>query len=65
MNLNLGYSRHFGEHYVNAEGTLIFRDTKDYIQRGLSTVSGMSYGFYENHGRVRTQGYNISARNGM
>ena len=64
VNLNLGYSRHFGEHYVNAEGTLIFRDTKDYIQRGLSTVSGMSYGFYENHGRVRTQGYNISARYG-
>ena len=58
VNLNLGYSRHFGEHYVNAEGTLIFRDTKDYIQRGLSTVSGMSYGFYENYGRVRTQGYN-------
>ena len=24
----------------------------------------MSYGFYENHGRVRTQGYNISARYG-
>ena len=64
VNLNLGYSRRFGEHYVNAEGTLIFRDTKDYIQRGLSTVSGMSYGFYENHGRVRTQGYNISARYG-
>ena len=64
VNLNMGYSRHFGEHYVNAEGTLIFRDTKDYIQRGLSTVSGMSYGFYENHGRVRTQGYNISARYG-
>lgn len=64
VNLNLGYSRHFGEHFVNAEGTLIFRDTKDYIQRGLSTVSGMSYGFYENHGRVRTQGYNISARYG-
>ena len=64
VNLNLGYSRHFSEHFVNAEGTLIFRDTKDYIQRGLSTVSGMSYGFYENHGRVRTQGYNISARYG-
>ena len=64
VNLNLGYSRHFGEHFVNAEGTMIFRDTKDYIQRGLSTVSGMSYGFYENHGRVRTQGYNISARYG-
>lgn len=64
VNLNLGYSRHFGEHFVNAEGTLIFRDTKDYIQRGLSTVSGMSYGFYENHGRVRTQGYNISVRYG-
>ena len=62
VNLNLGYDRRFGKHSVNVEGAFIYRDTKDYIQRGLSTVSGMSYGFYENHGRVRTLGYNISAR---
>lgn len=62
LNLNLGFNRHFGKHLVSLDGSLIYRDTKDYIQRGLSTVSGMSYGFYENHGRVRTQGFNVSAR---
>ena len=62
VNLNLSLNRMFGKHAVYVEGAFIFRDTKDYIQRGLSTVSGMSYGFYENHGRVRTLGYNISAR---
>ena len=64
VNLNLDYSGNFGKHYVSLEGSLIYRDTKDYIQRGLSTVSGMSYGFYENHGRVKTQGFNVSARYG-
>lgn len=62
VNLNLSLNRMFGKHAVYVEGAFIYRDTKDYIQRGLSTVSGMSYGFYENHGRVRTLGYNISAR---
>ena len=62
VNLNLSFNRQFDKHVVYLEGTLIYRDTRDYIQRGLSTVSGMSYGFYENHGRVRTVGYNISAR---
>ena len=62
VNLNLSFNRPFGKHAVYMEGSLIYRDTKDYIQRGLSTVSGMSYGFYENHGRVRTMGFNISAR---
>lgn len=64
VNLNLGFNRIFGKHAVDVEGSLIYRDTKDYIQRGLSTVSGMSYGFYENHGRVVTQGFNISAHYG-
>ena len=62
VNLNLSFNRQFHKHVVYMEGTFIYRDTRDYIQRGLSTVSGMSYGFYENHGRVRTVGYNISAR---
>ena len=62
VNLNLSFNRQFHKHAVYVEGAFIYRDTKDYIQRGLSTVSGMSYGFYENHGRVRTVGYNISAR---
>ena len=62
VNLNLSFNRQFDKHVVYLEGTLIYRDTRDYIQRGLSTVSGMSYGFYENHGRVKTEGFNVSAR---
>ncbi len=62
VNFNLSYNRQFGKHGIYVEGTLIYRDTKDYIQRGLSTISGMSYGIYENHGRVKTKGFNISAR---
>ena len=62
VNFNLSYNRQFGKHGIYVEGTLIYRDTKDYIQRGLSTVSGMSYGIYENHGRVKTKGFNMSAR---
>lgn len=62
VNLNLSFNRQFDKHVVYLEGTLIYRDTRDYIQRGLSTVSGMSYGIYENHGRVKTEGFNVSAR---
>lgn len=62
VNLNLGFSRRFGRHLLSVDGALVYRDTRDYIQRGLSTVSGMSYGYYENHGRVKTEGFNISAR---
>lgn len=60
FNLNLSYSYHIGKHAIYVEGSLIYRDTKDYIKRGLSQVSNMSFGYYENHGRVKTKGYNIS-----
>ena len=62
FNLNLSYSHQFGKHGLYAEGSLIYRNTKDYIKRGLSTVGGNSYGYYENHGRVVTQGFNVSLR---
>lgn len=62
FNLNLSYSYHIGKHAIYVEGSLIYRDTKDYIKRGLSQVSNMSFGYYENHGRVKTKGYNISLR---
>ena len=62
FNLNLSYSHQFGKHGLYAEGSLIYRNTKDYIKRGLSTVGGSSYGYYENHGRVVTQGFNVSLR---
>ena len=62
FNLNLSYAYHIGKHSIYVEGSLIYRDTKDYIKRGLSQVSNMSFGYYENHGRVKTKGYNISLR---
>ena len=62
FNLNLRYAYHIGNHAIYVEGSLIYRDTKDYIKRGLSQVSNMSFGYYENHGRVKTKGYNISLR---
>lgn len=62
LNLNLSYNRQFGKHGLYVEGSLIYRDTKDYIKRGLDAIGGMSYGIYENHGRVKTKGYNVSLR---
>ena len=62
LNLNLSYNRQVGLHGIYVEGSLIYRDTKDYIRRGLDRVGGMSFGYYENHGRVKTKGFNLSAR---
>lgn len=62
INLVLSFTRQFGRHGLYLEGGYIYRDTKDYIKRGLSTVGSMAYGIYENHGHVRTKGFNISAR---
>lgn len=62
LNFNLSYGRHFGHHGVYVEGSLIYRNTKDYIKRTLSTVGGTSFGMYENHGKVLTKGFNLSAR---
>lgn len=63
LNFNLSYNKQFGKHAVYAEGGLIYRNTTDYIQRRIGNYTGgKSYASYENHGRVRTKGYNISAR---
>ena len=65
-NLNLSYNETFGKHSVYVEGGLIYRNTKDYIQRNISDLSGGKYGAtYVNHGRVETKGYNISVRYGF
>ena len=65
VNLNLSYNETFGKHSVYVEGGLIYRNTKDYIQRNISDLSGGKYGAtYVNHGRVETKGYNISVRYG-
>ena len=66
LNLNLSYNETFGKHSVYVEGGLIYRNTKDYIQRNISDLSGGKYGAtYVNHGRVETKGYNISVRYGF
>lgn len=62
INFNLSYTQQFGRHGLYVEGSLIYRDTKDYIKRGLDAIGGMSYGIYENHGRVKTKGFNVSLR---
>ncbi len=62
FNLNLSYTHQFGKHGLYAEGGLIYRDTKDYIKRGLDATGGMSYGIYENHGKVITKGFNLTLR---
>ena len=66
VNLNLSYNETFGKHSVYVEGGLIYRNTKDYIQRNISDLSGGKYGAtYVNHGRVETKGYNIAVRYGF
>ncbi len=63
VNFNLSYNEAFGKHSVYVEGGLIYRNTRDYIQRKIQDLSGGKYGAgYTNHGRVKTKGYNLSAR---
>lgn len=62
INLNLSYTHRLGKHELYVEGSLIYRDTKDYIVRTISSFGGKSYGSYYNHGRVKTKGFNVSAR---
>lgn len=63
INLNLSYSRDFGRHGLYVEGGYVYRDTKDYIRRTINSYSGgLYYGLYENHGRVKTQGFNLEMR---
>ena len=62
VNLNLSYNRTFGRHSVYVEGGLVYRNTKDYIQRNITDLSGgKSAATYITYGKVLTKGYNISA----
>jgi Outer membrane cobalamin receptor protein len=67
LNLSLGYDKNFGKHSVYAEGTLIYRDTRDYIMRTINSsgMGGISQGQYINHGKVLTNGFNAAARYGF
>lgn len=66
VNFNLSFNENIGKHQVYAEGGFIYRNTKDYIQRNISALSGGKYGAtYVNHGRVKTKGYTFSVRYGF
>ena len=62
LNLNLSYSWEAGKHGGYLEGALIFRDTKDFIKRGIGKFGALQYGIYENHGHVKTMGFNLALR---
>lgn len=63
INFNLSYTRQWGQHGLYAEGSLVYRNTTDYIQRRIGTYTGnKSYASYQNHGKVKTKGYTLSLR---
>lgn len=63
LNLNLSYSAKLDDYSVYAEGSLLYRDTRDYIQRNVQDLSGgRENAIYTNYGRVLTKGYNLSVR---
>lgn len=63
VNLNISYSKSFGKHNIYIEGGLVYRDTKDYIQRNIADLSGGKMAAtYINYGKVLTKGINTSAR---
>lgn len=63
INLNLSYNALFNKHSIYAEAGFIYRDTRDYIQRNIMSLSGgKSAATYINYGKVRTVGLSLSAR---
>ena len=63
INLNLSYSKIIGKHSFYLEGGIVYRDTKDYIQRNVQDLSGgKENATYTNYGKVLTKGYSLSAR---
>ncbi len=63
VNLNLSYNATFGKNIIYVEAGLIYRDTRDYIQRNILALSGgKSAATYVNYGKVNTKGFSISAR---
>ncbi len=63
VNLNLSYNATFGSNIIYAEAGLVYRDTRDYIQRNILALSGgKSAATYINYGKVQTKGFSISAR---
>lgn len=66
LNFNLSYNKNLGKHSLYVEGGLVYRNTKDYIQRNIKDLSGgKSAATYTNYGNVVTKGFNLSARYGF
>lgn len=63
LNLNLSYQKHWNAHGLYAEGSLVYRNTTDYIQRRIGSYTGnKSYASYQNHGKVLTKGFTLGVR---
>ena len=63
VNLNLSWAQRLQESMLLIEAGLIWRDTRDYIQRNVSSMGGGNYGgVYVNYGKVLTKGINLSLR---
>lgn len=63
FNFNLSYHLRHGKHNVFAEGGLVFRDTRNYIQRNIEGIGGgRQAASYVNYGKVLTKGANFSLR---
>lgn len=63
INLNLNYNANFGNNIIFVEAGLIYRDTRDYIQRNIMSLGGgKSAATYVNYGRVETKGVSIALR---
>ncbi len=63
MNISISYSHDFNRHGIYTELGLVYRDTRDYIQRNIVDISGgKQAATYINYGKVLTAGYNITLR---
>ena len=66
LNLSLSYTDSYGtngEHSIYLEGSYVWRNTNDYIQRNIVDLSGgKAAASYINYGRVSTMGASASAR---
>lgn len=63
LNLSFSYHKKWRKHRLEAEVGGIYRDTRDYIQRNITDLSGgKQAATYINYGKVMTRGVNTSLR---
>lgn len=60
-NFSISYNTQLGTQSLYVEAGYILRNTNDYIQRKIQSLSGGKFGAaFENHGHVVTNGFNIA-----